>query len=64
MLVRGCFHSPVEVAPNHELGGEEDVVHAMPCVEKLCDKQRVDGLKDLAVEREHKTLRSKFWGGA
>ena len=63
-LIGGGFQPRVEVAPNHEIGDDKDVVHALPCVEKLCDKQGVDGLKDLAVEREHKTHSSKFWRGA
>ena len=41
MLVGGGFQSPVEVATNHELGGEEDVVNSLPRFEELCDRESI-----------------------
>ena len=38
-LTGGGFQPPVEVAPNHEIGDDKDVVHALPCVEKLCGRK-------------------------
>ena len=56
-LVGGDFQSPVEVATDHKLGGEEDVVNTLPGFQELKDKWRVDSLEGLAVEREHDTHR-------